>query len=64
MSEEEYKQLHPILHEVTKTYVDLYTNRPNEKNREKLIKLEKLLHEHLEKIQAAAKEKDKEKDKD
>ncbi|MCG2582074.1 MAG: hypothetical protein KA296_14470 [Marinobacter sp.] len=57
MSEDEYKQLHPILHEVTRTYVDLYTNRPNEKNREKLIKLEKLLHEQLEKIEAATKDK-------
>ncbi|WP_297798488.1 hypothetical protein [uncultured Marinobacter sp.] len=56
MSEDEHKKLHPILNEVTKTYVDLYTNRPNEKNREKLIKLEKLLHEQLEKIQAATKE--------
>ncbi len=37
--------------------VDLYTNRPNEKNREKLIKLEKLLHEQLEKIEEATKDK-------
>ncbi|MDX1456260.1 MAG: hypothetical protein R3276_01650 [Marinobacter sp.] len=58
MTDDAYKQLHPILHEVTRTYVDLYTNRPNEKNREKLIKLEKLLHEQLEKIQEATKDKD------
>lgn len=50
---EEYKRLHPILHEVTQTYVDLYTNRPNEKNRQKLIKLEALLHENLKKILGA-----------
>ncbi|MBO6810026.1 hypothetical protein HZ997_03545 [Marinobacter salsuginis] len=53
MSEEDYKKLHPVLSEVTKTYVDLYTNRPNEKNREKLIKLEALLHEKLEAIRKA-----------
>ncbi len=53
MSEEDYKKLHPVLNEVTKTYVDLYTNRPNEKNREKLIKLEALLHEKLEAIRKA-----------
>ena len=57
MSEEDYKKLHPVLSEVTKTYVDLYTNRPNEENREKLIKLEALLHEKLEAIRKA-KEKD------
>lgn len=55
--EEDYKKLHPVLHEVTRTYVDLYTNRPNERNRQKLIKLEALLHENLEKI-LAAKEKE------
>lgn len=54
MSEEEdYKKLHPILSSVTQTYVDLYTNRPNEKNREQLIKLEKLLHEKLEELKKA-----------
>lgn len=53
MSDEEYKKLHPILDQVTKTYVDLYTNQPNEKNREKLIKLEQMLHDHLEKIKTA-----------
>lgn len=53
MSEEDYKKLHPMLSEVTKTYVDLYINRPNEKNREQLIKLEALLHEKLEAIQKA-----------
>ncbi|SNC61126.1 hypothetical protein SAMN04487881_0394 [Marinobacter sp. es.048] len=53
MSEEDYKKLHPVLSEVTQTYVDLYTNRPNEKNREKLIKLEALLHEKLEVIKKA-----------
>ncbi|PPI85158.1 hypothetical protein KEHDKFFH_05230 [Marinobacter maroccanus] len=58
MSEEDYKKLHPVLSEVTKTYVDLYTNRPNEKNREKLIKLEALLHEKLEAIQKAKEEKE------
>ncbi|MGB2113065.1 MAG: hypothetical protein ACPHZA_07795 [Marinobacter adhaerens] len=56
MSEEDYKKLHPVLSEVTKTYVDLYTNRPNEENREKLIKLEALLHEKLEAIQKAKNE--------
>ncbi|MAK51531.1 hypothetical protein DXI23_08940 [Marinobacter flavimaris] len=56
MSEEDYKKLHPVLSEVTKTYVDLYTNRPNEENREKLIKLEALLHEKLETIQKAKNE--------
>ncbi|MEE3169053.1 MAG: hypothetical protein VX324_02880 [Pseudomonadota bacterium] len=53
MSEDDYKKLHPVLSEVTRTYVDLYTNRPNEKNREKLIKLEALLHEKLEAIRKA-----------
>ncbi|MDY6840857.1 MAG: hypothetical protein SV429_05010 [Pseudomonadota bacterium] len=53
MSEEDYKKLHPLLSEVTQTYVDLYTNQPNEKNREQLIKLEALLHEKLEAIQKA-----------
>ena len=57
MSEEDYKKLHPVLSEVTRTYVDLYTNRPNEKNREQLIKLEALLHEKLEAIQKAKEEK-------
>jgi hypothetical protein len=56
MSEEDYKKLHPVLSEVTKTYVDLYINRPNEENREKLIKLEALLHEKLETIQKAKNE--------
>jgi hypothetical protein len=58
MSEEDYKKLHPVLSEVTKTYVDLYTNRPNEKNREQLIKLEALLHEKLEAIQKAKADKE------
>ncbi|MEC7377285.1 MAG: hypothetical protein VX421_06705 [Pseudomonadota bacterium] len=53
MSEDDYKKLHPVLSEVTRTYVDLYTNRPNEKNREKLIKLEALLYEKLEAIRKA-----------
>lgn len=53
MSEDDYKKLHPVLSEVTQTYVDLYTNRPNEKNREQLIKLEALLHEKLEAIRKA-----------
>ncbi|MBD3657043.1 MULTISPECIES: hypothetical protein [Marinobacter] len=61
MSDEEYKKLHPILHEVTRTYVDLYTNRPNEKNRVKLIKLEALLHENLQRILQAKEEVDDEK---
>ncbi len=56
MTDDEYKKLHPILSEVTQTYVDLYTNRPNEKNREQLIKLEALLHEKLEKIRRAKEE--------
>lgn len=56
MPDEEYKKLHPILSEVTETYVSLYTNRPNEKNREKLIKLEALLHEKLKKLEQARKE--------
>ncbi|WP_417565315.1 hypothetical protein [Marinobacter sp.] len=58
MSEEDYKKLHPMLSEITRTYVDLYTNRPNEKNREKLIKLEALLHEKLEAIQKAKESKE------
>lgn len=58
MSEEDYKKLHPVLSEVTKTYVDLYTNRPNEKNREQLIKLEALLHEKLEAIRKAKADKE------
>ncbi len=53
MTDEDYKKLHPILNEVTQTYVSLYTNRPNEKNREKLIKLEALLHEKLEQLKKA-----------
>jgi len=51
MVDESYKKLHPILSEVTQTYVELYTNRPNEKNRQELIKLEALLHEKLQKLQ-------------
>lgn len=53
MADEEHKKLHPILDEITQTYVDLYTNRPNEKNREQLIKLEEMLHQNLERILAA-----------
>ncbi|MFE8069929.1 hypothetical protein QQM79_02625 [Marinobacteraceae bacterium S3BR75-40.1] len=53
MNEEDYKKLHPVLSQITQTYVDLYTSRPNEENRQKLIKLENLLHEHLEKVKAA-----------
>lgn len=53
MADEDYKKLHPILSEVTQTYVNLYTNRPNEKNREQLIKLEALLHEKLEALKKA-----------
>lgn len=56
MPDEDYKKLHPILNEVTQTYVGLYTNRPNEKNREKLIKLEALLHEKLEQLEKARNE--------
>ncbi|MDY6815257.1 MAG: hypothetical protein SV598_05160 [Pseudomonadota bacterium] len=51
--EESYKKLHPILSSVTQTYVDLYTSKPSEKNREQLIKLEKLLHEKLEELRKA-----------
>ncbi|MBW0148222.1 hypothetical protein [Marinobacter arenosus] len=53
MADEDYKKLHPILNEITQTYVSLYTNRPNEKNREQLIKLEALLHEKLEQLKKA-----------
>lgn len=53
MVDEAYKKLHPILSEVTQTYVDLYTSKPNERNREQLIKLEALLHEKLQKLQEA-----------
>lgn len=53
MADEDYKKLHPILSEITQTYVSLYTNRPNEQNREKLIKLEALLHEKLEQLKRA-----------
>ena len=56
MPDEEYKKLHPILNEATQTYVGLNTNRPNEKNREKLIKLEALLHEKLEQLEKARNE--------
>lgn len=53
MTDEEYKQLHPILSATTEHYVSLYTNAPNEKNRQKLIKLEALLHDKLEALQKA-----------
>jgi hypothetical protein len=53
MTDEEYKKLHPILSATTENYVSLYTNAPNEKNRQKLIKLEALLHEKLEALQKA-----------
>ncbi|NVD34242.1 hypothetical protein [Marinobacter lutaoensis] len=56
MPDEQYKKLHPILNEVTQTYIDLYTNRPNEKTREQLIKLENLLHEKLEALRKARQE--------
>lgn len=56
MSPKTHEELHPILREVTQTYIDLYTHRPDEKNRQKLIALEKLLHEHLEQIQAATRD--------
>ncbi|MBJ7275406.1 hypothetical protein [Marinobacter salarius] len=58
MVDESYKKLHPILSEVTQTYVELYTNRPNEKNRQELIKLEALLHEKLQKLQKVRDEKE------
>jgi len=53
MTDEAYAKLHPILNEITQTYVDLYTSQPDEKNREQLIKLEALLREKLEALEKA-----------
>lgn len=53
MTDEDYEKLHPYLSGFTQFYVDLYTNRPDEENRKRLIKLEKLLHEQLEAIEKA-----------
>jgi len=53
MTDEAYAKLHPILTEITQTYVDLYTSQPDEKNREQLIKLEALLREKLEALEKA-----------
>ncbi len=53
MTDETYAKLHPILTEITQTYVDLYTSQPDEKNREQLIKLEALLREKLEALEKA-----------
>ncbi len=57
MTDEDYKKLHPILSEITQTYINLYTNKPNDENREQLVKLESLLHEKLEQLQNARDEK-------
>lgn len=53
MADDTYAKLHPILNEITQTYVDLYTSQPDEKNREQLIKLEALLREKLEALEKA-----------
>ncbi len=51
MADDTYAKLHPILNEITQTYVDLYTSQPDEKNRERLIKLEALLREKLDTLE-------------
>jgi len=56
MPDEQYRKLHPILSEITQTYIDLYTNRRDEKTREQLIRLEKLLQEKLEALRKAREE--------
>lgn len=53
MTDEQFKQEHPVMSEIAQTYVDLYTYRPHEKTREQLIKREALLHAKLEKVLAA-----------
>ena len=58
MTDEDYEKLHPILSGFTQTYIDMYTNQPDEENRERLIKLESLLHEQLEAIEKAKEKKD------
>lgn len=55
MSDDDYEKLHPVLNEVTNTLVDLYQNSRDDASREKLIKLEKLLSEHLDKVRDAQK---------
>jgi len=47
---EEFEKLHPILQEVSNTLTELYQQRRDEETRQKLIMLERILQEHLEKI--------------
>ncbi|MDC0661568.1 hypothetical protein [Marinobacter sp. SS21] len=50
MRDEQYKQEHPVMSEITQTYVDLFTHRRDEKTRLQLLKRGALLHEKLEKV--------------
>ncbi|WP_169449713.1 hypothetical protein [Oceanospirillum beijerinckii] len=53
---DDYEKLHPILNAMTETLTGLYEHKKDEEIRQKLIKLEGLLHDNLEKIQDAKKE--------
>lgn len=48
MFDEQFKLAHPVLSEIAKTYVDLYTYRPHERIRLQLIKREAKVHAQLE----------------
>ena len=53
---DDYEKLHPILNAMTETLTGLYEHKKEEEVRLKLIKLEALLHDNLEKIQHVKKE--------
>ena len=50
---EEFKKVHPLLNEVTNTFIELHENKKEDETLRKLLELEKLLHENLEKIRQA-----------
>ncbi|SFM36996.1 hypothetical protein [Marinobacter zhejiangensis] len=53
MFDEQFKLAHPVLSEIAKTYVDLYTYRPHERTRLQLIKRQAIVHKQLELALAA-----------
>lgn len=50
---DDYKQQHPIMYEVSQTYMGLFTSRPAELELERMISVGALLHEQLEKLDAS-----------
>lgn len=50
---DDYKKQHPIMYEVSQTYMSLFTSRPAELELERMISVGALLHEQLEKLDAA-----------